>query len=61
MDLLLIVLGVFGLVPIAAMGFFYTVIPLLLVGLQVLGVAAALTEREAPATAAPDRQLDRAA
>ena len=45
MDVLLFVLGVFGLVPIVTMGFFYTVIPVLLVGLQVLGVVEHLRDR----------------
>ena len=64
MEVLLFVLGVFGLIPVAMMGLFYTVIPLLLVGLQVLGVAEALRERSAPrrvSVPAPAPSLDEAA
>jgi len=48
MDLLLIVLGLFGLIPIATMSFFYGVLPVLLVGLQVLGAIEGLRAVAAP-------------
>lgn len=63
MDVLLTVLGIFGLIPILCMTLFYTVIPLILVGLQVLGAIHSLgrrSEREPVAPLRPEA-LDRAA
>lgn len=41
MDVLLTVLGLFGLVPIVCMTVLYGVVPIVMVGLQVVGLLAA--------------------
>ncbi len=64
MELLLVVLGIFGVLPVLCMTVLYTVVPLVLIGLQVLGAVEGIREglaSEAPAVPAQLREIDRAA
>jgi len=62
MELFVTILGWIGVIPLLLMGFFYTVIPLLLFSLQAIGAVETWRQGSAPAEATPQAQpLDQAA